>query len=462
MKRSFCEECLKKQQRIDRLVEENERLKQAVNYRKRREKDGFFGSSTPSSKLPLKANTSNEQDKNKRGAKPGHKGAGRKAFDETQADHVVDVEPNIGQLCPDCGGVLINKGTKGRMVIESRPLKAQRVLYREPRKYCQRCKRTFTSKAPSVLPKSLYGNQLIASAATMHYLHGIPMGRVCELIGVEPGSLVQIFHRLAGLFADAPGKLIEQYRQSPVKHADETGWRTNGKNGYVWLFATQKMSIFQFKKTRSGKVPQAVFGQQQLPGALVVDRYAGYNKTPCKIQYCYSHLLRDAQDLEKEFDDSSEVKAFVSTLGPQLALAMNLRTQPISDAQFYTKAKKLKAEILDTVNRPAHHFGIQRIQDIFRNNKERVYHWADDRRVPADNNLAERDLRPTVIARKTSFGSQSDAGARTRSILMTILHTLRKQGYDTTAKLKKILDQIANDTSQDPLPLLFSRDPPRH
>jgi len=462
MNRSFCQECLKKQQRIDQLVEENERLRQTVNYRKRREKEGFFGSSTPSSKLPLKQNSPEKQEKRKRGAKPGHKGAGRKAFDQTQADHVVDVEADIGEFCPHCGDVLTNKGTKERRVIESRPLKAQRILYQQARKYCQRCRRTFTSKAPGVLPKSLYGNQLIASAATMHYFHGIPMGRICEQIGIEPGSLVQIFHRLARLFAGAPQELIEQYRQSPVKHADETGWRTNGKNGYAWLFATEKISIFQFNKTRSGKVPQAVFGHKQLPGVLVVDRYAGYNKTPCKIQYCHSHLLRDVQDLEKEFPDSSEVKAFVSTLAPQLALAMNLRTQPISDSEFYTRAAKLKDEILDTINHPAHHFGIQRIQDIFRDNNKRVYHWADDRRVPADNNLAERDLRPTVIARKISFGSQSDAGARTRSILMTLLHTLRKQGYDVTARLKNILDEIAKDISQDPIPLLLSRDPPHH
>jgi len=46
--------------------------------------------------------------------------------------------------------------------------------------------------------------------------------------------------------------------------------------------------------------------------------------------------------------------------------------------------------------------------------------------VPADNNRAERELRPLVIARKVSFGSQSDAGAQTREILMTVLHTLKK------------------------------------
>ena len=462
MNRSFCEGCLEKQQRIDQLTEENQRLKQALNYRRRREKEGFFGSSTPSSQVPVKANTSPAQENKKRGAKPGHKGHGRKRFDEAEADQVVAVEPDVGERCPDCGGALQDKGTKDRMVVQSAPLKARRVLYRLPAKYCARCGRTFVANAPSVLPKSLYDNQLIAQAAALHYLHGVPMGRVCEQIGIEPGALVHLFHRLAALFAGVPDKLIQQYRRAPVKHADETGWRTHGKNGYVWLFATETISLFLFKKTRSGEVAQAVLGRKRLPGVLVVDRYAGYNKSPCPIQYCYSHLLRETQDLEKEFPDSAEVKAFVSTLAPLLALAMNLRTQPISDAQFYAKTANVKAQILDAVNHPAHHFGIQRIQDIFREHKKRMYHWARARRIPADNNLAERGLRPTVIARKTHFGSQSDAGARTRSILMTVLHTLRKQGGDPTDRLKTALDGLANDISQDPFPLLLSRHPPRH
>lgn len=148
-----------------------------------------------------------------------------------------------------------------------------------------------------------------------------PWALVCEQIGIGPGSLVEIFHRLSRLFAKAPEKLIKEYRQSLVKHADETGWRTDGKNGYVWLFATDKLSIFQFRKTRSSEVAKTVFGEKVLPGILLVDRYAGYNKAPCKIQYCYAHLLREVEDLEKEFPDSTEVKAFVSTMAPLLSLA---------------------------------------------------------------------------------------------------------------------------------------------
>ena len=83
-------------------------------------------------------------------------------------------------------------------------------------------------------------------------------------LGIGSGSLAGIFQRCARLLADVPQKLVEQYREAPVKHADETGWRTNGKNGYVWLFATSELSIFQFGKSRSAQVPLAVFGKEPL------------------------------------------------------------------------------------------------------------------------------------------------------------------------------------------------------
>lgn len=202
-----------------------------------------------------------------------------------------------------------------------------------------------------------------------------------------------------------------------------------------------------------------VLGDEPLPGTLVVDRYAGYNKAPCALQYCYAHLLREVEDLQKEFPDSDEIKTFVSVMSLPLTEAMQLRNQPISDEVFYRKAAEVKGKIVAAVKAPAMHLGIRHIQDIFHENAHRMYRWAEDRRVPAENNLAERDLRPTVIARKVSFGSISDAGAQTRGTLMTVLNTLRKRKVDVTDHLKKVLDQLAYDITLDPFKLLCPSDP---
>jgi transposase len=454
----YCQSCFEKQVKIDQLTEELTRLKEKLRYQERKAQEGPFGSSTPSSKIPLKGTTRKER--KPKGARPGHKGRGRKGFTQAEADRTVEVASEVGTHCPFCGGLLEDKGIDERCVIESLPLKAQHLIYRLPQKYCPHCKKLFKPRAPGVLPRRQYGNQMITTATVMHYLHGIPMGRICEQMNINPGSLVEIFRGLATLFEKVPGRLIQEYRLSPVKHADETGWRTDGKNGYAWLFATTTVSIFLFRTTRSAEVVKTVFGKDRVPGVLVVDRYAAYNKALCPIQYCYAHLLREVQDLEKDFPDSDEVTRFVSTMAPLMSSAMGLRNQLISDAKFRLHAAKVKAHIVAAVDSPAQHLGIRHIQDIFREHRDRLYHWAKDRNIPAENNLAERDLRPTVIARKTSFGSKSDAGAHTRGVLMTVLYSLRKRGFDVATHLKAVLDELAKDTSQDPFPLLFPRDSP--
>jgi hypothetical protein len=112
-------------------------------------------------------------------------------------------------------------------------------------------------------------------------------------------------------------------------------------------------------------------------------------------------------------------------------------------------------EIKSLVHAPAQHPGIQRIQNIFREQKTRLYHWAKNPAVPADNNRAERELRPLVIARKISFGSQSEQGAQTREILMTVLHTLRKRTPEVFSAFQRTLDALAQDEKRDPYKLLF-------
>lgn len=455
MSRTFCEGCWEKQRRIDQLLEENQRLKAQLRYRERQATEGVFGSSTPSAQRPLKANSPPDHQGKKGGARPGHPGHGRPAFEATTA-RVINVP--VDPICPQCGGALEDNGVRPRSVLDIAPPQPEPILYRLHRGYCPRCRRAVQASVPAVLPKTLFGNELTAQVVCLHYLHGIPLGRLSAQLGVSDGSVMGLLHRLAGRFQSVLPKLIAEYRQAPVRHADETGWRTDGHSGYAWLFCTVRVSLFLFRATRSAAVPKEVWGEAPLPGVLVVDRYQGYNQAPCALQYCYAHLLREVKDLGKEFPAAPEVAAFTGTLIPLLAEAMHLQRQPLSDADYSAQAAAIKQQIVATVEQPAQHLGIRRIQDIFREHPDRLYHWVTNRQVPPDNNRCERELRPTVIARKVSFGSQSDAGAKTRGILMSVLHTLKKRRADAQAHLKWVLDQLAADPYRDPFALLFLND----
>ncbi len=233
---NLCEGCLEKQQRIDRLEEENQRLWQRLRRQQRQAEEGPFGSSTPSAKIPLKTNTPAEERSKPGGARLKHAGHGRRAVDAATADRIEEV--CAGPSCPHCGDPLEKKGFRDRSVLDSRPMRAERILYRLERTYCRRCKKTMQARAPGVLPKTLVGNQLITQVVLLHYRHGIPLGRICEQTGAGLGTVVAILHRMAALFGGLREKLIADYRQAPVRHADETGWRTDGRGGYAWLFAT--------------------------------------------------------------------------------------------------------------------------------------------------------------------------------------------------------------------------------
>ena len=361
---------------------------------------------------------------------------------------------SVGNLCPDCGSVLENKGSRTRTVMDCQPVRVKKIVYHLERRHCPNCKKTITARPPGVLAKCLYSNQLLAYVAIQHYIYGNTLGQIEKQTGIGYSSLIDAMHQLSKRLKDVPQALIEAYRQSAVKHADETGWRTDGHNGYSWSFCTNDISIFRFRGSRAASVAAEVFGAEPLPGVLVVDRYNGYNKMPCSIQYCYAHLLREVKDLEKNFPENAEIKSFVKALAPQLANAISLRALDITARQFKRQAAKIKAAIINITDRQAKHPAIQKIQDIFREKADRLYHWADDRNVPADNNLAERQLRPLVIARKISFGSQSEDGARTRETLMTVLHTLGKRTSDVMTTFKSILNKLVEQPDCDPAELL--------
>jgi hypothetical protein len=201
------------------------------------------------------------------------------------------------------------------------------------------------ARPPSLLPKHLLGNQLITRVLLLHYRDGIPLGTVSDQLGVSLGTVVEMLHRLAALFHGVVDFLIQLYRRSPVRPADQTGWRTDGKSGYAWLFGTPTLSLFLFRNSRSAQVPHAVLGSSPLDGVLVVDRYNGYNRVPCDLQYCYAHLLRQVEDLAKEFPDQPEVLTFTAIVIPLLAAAMHLRSQPLSDADYSTQACQLQQQI---------------------------------------------------------------------------------------------------------------------
>ena len=74
-----------------------------------------------------------------------------------------------------------------------------------------------------------------------------------------------------------------------------------------------------------------------------------------------------------------------------------------------------------------------------------MYQWVRYPGIPAGNNFAEREHRPTVISLKISFGSQAKRGLTTREVLMSVMHSTAAEGFSPEEFIKKTLDMIAMD-----------------
>lgn len=445
---NLCEGCFDKQREIDRLKEEVQRLRLKVCANERKSKEGFFGSATPSSQVPVKKNSIAENQAKKGGAKVGHKGFGRQVFTAEQADEVLVAEV-VQDTCETCRCELQKQTSNERAVYEIERERVRKLYYEIERKRCRRCRKIVAGKVENVLPRASLSNGLVVEVAFQHYVNGRTLGQLSESLGINYSTLLESLKRVGQHLSGALERLKSDYQKDLVRHADETGWRTDGAGGYSWYFGSARTSLHLFRQTRSGKVAKEVLGSEPLEGVLIVDRYGGYNRVPCRIQYCYAHLLRDIKDLEAEFEADEEVSNYATAMKICLTDAMQLRKRGVCETEYIKQAEIIKEKMLELSNRQAKHPAVRKWQDFFVEKQERLYVWCKSSKIACENNYAEREIRKTVIARKMSYGSQSVEGAKTREIWTSILQTLKKRERNPRDKLIKVLNKLSQSKELD-------------
>ena len=111
--------------------------------------------------------------------------------------------------------------------------------------------------------------------------------RMFHQLKLSVGAIVRAGHQVARQVGPEVDEALERIRCSPVVHADETGWRENGKNGYVWTFSTPTERFF-LRRGRGGVVVDEVLGES-FEGILVSDFYVAYHHYPGLKQRCWAH-----------------------------------------------------------------------------------------------------------------------------------------------------------------------------
>jgi len=218
-------------------------------------------------------------------------------------------------------------------------------------------------------------------------------------------------------------------RKEDVVNADETSWRFQGK-AWLWVAATALIAVFHIDKNRSRAAWHRFLGG--FAGILCTDRYAAYEDHALHLrQGCWAHLKRDVQALVDAGGAAAAAGrlglAFVSRL---FGVWRDFKAHKLDRTALRMKAFDLKADF-GRWRAGAERCSDRRARSLagqLERVKPALFTFLNRDGVEPTNNRAERALRPAVLWRKGSFGTQSEEGNRFVERMLTTVQTLRLQG----------------------------------
>ena len=368
----------------------------------------------------------------------------------------------LGQ-CPKCGRNLAGGSVKWRHQVMELPQVALEVtdhLFVERR--CGVCKKRWTADpevllAGVVVGKKRVGIGLMSVICHLKTVCRVPIGQIRKLLralyGLEisAGEIAEIGHDVAELGESEYEALLSRIRGSPVVHGDETGWREDGVNGYLWSFSSPEVRYYLYRKSRAGVVVTEVLGEY-FAGALVTDFLGSYNIYDGPKQRCWVHLGRDLAELSEKNSDIPEVSRWVDAVMDVYYRAKETATKQLAEREriglrrgFEDELRGLCKPYLGVPSAP---------QRVLAERMERflgeLFTFVEYPDVPSENNAAERAIRPAVVARKISGGTRSARGSNTASVLRSLFETWALQGRNTIDACREML---ARTGTAQPAPL---------
>ena len=414
------------------------------------------GPHTPSGTVPPYAKPAATPRRRKRGAVPGHPGAAR-----PRPEHIDHHASHQLPACPACGGALTRTGRTRTRLVEDIPddLKPEVTEHTIHRDWCPCCRRQVEPQVPDALPNCTLGNRTVVLSAWLHYGLGTTTRQIVDVFGghlklpLTDGGLTQMWHRLADVLTPWYGQIHRHGLDAGVLFADETGWRVEGRTWWLWCFTCADATFYWIDESRGHPALDAFF-VEEFRGVLVTDFWAAYDAVGRTKQKCWPHLLRELTEVDKGSGAGGDWPAFAKRLrrvyGDAVRLELTRGVKP-SD-EYDMKLSRLHARIVDLSIGDWSNAHATRLAKRLRKYGAELLTFVEFEGVPSSNNHAEREVRPAVLMRKASYGSQSARGAATRGVLMSVCRTLKNRGLDPLQAILDALRAYATTGTLPPLP----------
>jgi transposase len=385
--------------------------------------------------------------KGKRGGQKGHVGKGRKV--PQRVDEVVHVHL---EQCPQCGNELDRKRKVISHTVEDIPpleeVRTRIVRYETEIQWCNKCKKRVTGSVQGIIPGSRLGINVFLYVLIHRYMCRNTWETIKKSLDifyglkVSVGTIVAMMHRGREWFSPQYEELLEAIRKSPVKHADETTWRVEGKNHWLWGFFTKNEAYYTVHESRGRGVPQHALAGSHPQDVLIRDDYGGYKKLPFNHQSCWAHLLRKSHEAAVYPTASREVIMLHEKLKSMYNSIDQINSQPFVLKKRKMAYKKYLKELQGIIDTKYQAVDAKKIQTRITNQGANLLTALIFENVPLTNNRAERGIRPMVVTRKISGGSQSQMGAKTHAVQMSILQSTLLQKKPLIQSYKSLLNDL--------------------
>ena len=453
-------------QEIERLREENERLRKLLDEQAKRIADLERQlalkqqNSTVTSKPPSSDGLAGRQrdrgrrvkSRRKAGGQPGHPGRHRELVPIERVDAVVDLTPDA---CRHCARRLHARhavgGPRRHQVTELPPIAPHITEYRCHRRQCPDCGAITLAPLPDEHTNQ-FGPQLTALIAYLTVVCRMPRLVVQRFLDgalqmpVSLGTTQNAWEETSDAVAAPYVELEGVLRHETVLNIDETSHRTNGEKRWLWTFVARTFVVYRIATSRGSDVLRSVLGET-FAGILGSDRLSSYLKyVVSQRQFCWAHLTRNLLSAL----DVATTPAATRFCREALALDRRLfrlwhrfrgdpgaRGSPLTRAELITKVLPLEKRLFALGERylDAANADVRNLAHAFFVHNQHFFTFVHEEGVEPTNNSAERALRTAVQWRKIMFGTRSDQGERAVERLLTIVRTCQLQQLNALAYL---------------------------
>jgi transposase len=368
------------------------------------------------------------------GGQPGHEGQARALVPVEEVDVVVPVKP---ERCHHCQHLLPGEEPQPQrhQVTEIPPLQPVVTAYQLHRLIGPACGEETRAEVLAGVPTGSFGPRVQAITAlctgAYHRSKRTTQRALEEMFGVQMGlgTIATVAHAMVQAVAEPVAEARASVQRQPAAYLEETGWREGQPRAWQWTAVTAWVTVFVVRASRGGKVAQELLGERCW-GWWVTERWSASTWYPAwRRQVCGAPLRRDIAAMIERGGRSRES-------GEALQVQARQMFQWWPRVREGTLAHRTFANSMWPV-RPA----VERLLDVgqtcgvpktegtcreLRKLRQALWTFVRHEGVEPTNNAAERAIRPGVLWRKGSFGTQSAEGSRVVEAMMTVVATLKQ------------------------------------